>query len=227
MFEALISLTQIFIDAIKSGINIRGKQKRTQVLLAFLTAYYSLKNLVSDGKELLALIGSSPVEKIKNMPREDQEAYLNTCRNYIESQFMRLKVLSKSILQKKAILDLLEPKLREKLDYLFSDKTRVLRKAWREMETYLYQPDIHSDVLSANEMDEEYDMYGQAEIYYRIYPIKSFPKIDVKLAIRNLEDLGKACEKLRKMITRICEPNEMIILSEKAERRAHIGSVRG
>jgi len=121
VFGELITL----VDLLRSGtIDASAKKaalQRDESVLAMLTAYFFLKDLVDEGSALIKDAGSNPLETIRSLPESEAELKLAEWDFALKRQGFRMRQISQLIFGQE-FLEIASPELRNKLDKAVGSK---------------------------------------------------------------------------------------------------------
>jgi hypothetical protein len=205
LLEGLKTLIDVIQEAVSGFKTFRSNKARTTAIFELLCIYYVLSDVVTEGRTLLAAVGSDPKVAIMRESEARRTITLAGWDAIIGRQASRLYGLGGRLLGQDA-LAILDPKLKTRLESIVGSKferTRTLGGIGACLVMYSTFGDLG-------------DADSRRDVILAMYPTRTRAAIDVKAADRELKDLSQALEEFRKVCTKLATDDEIFALSKTA-----------
>ena len=219
MLAELKTITETIIAAVRSVMTYAQGTRRAETLRTLLTAHYCLRLIAQTGRELVALAGPNPREKIAALLPGDRTEYWVTCQRHLSLQLARLLFLH-DVLYGQPVVDLFDPALRADIDRAVGDKEEGLYGIGAALQFHFMLGPFPEKEHESQFGREVASLFAQASLTSFALGSSERYMIDLPLAGHQLTELEKATERLRLAILELCSPTEALALATDAETQA-------
>ena len=213
MFSQLQTIFATLIDASKLLRNLGTARERRRVVLALLTAYLVLKNIINRGNRALQILNDYTNDDLDDLTPQKARALTELLHVVIEQQLFDLEQLN-HLLQNASILDLLCPNLRATIARQIGWKDQALLGIAAEM--YFYHAGFFISTVSVDSISKVIE--HQFDLIRPMFPhVRDTGRINLSASRQLLGELRKTMESLRSATSKAVPQEDFLILSRKAE----------
>jgi hypothetical protein len=202
------------VDLLASSVErfktAREDRARKDAALDLLVAYFALRDVVADGRQLLASIGPDPAAQLSALTNEAASALIREWADIAERQSSRLYSLA-SHLTGQASLDVVAPSLRDDINGLIGSKF--------EQADSLHG--IGAGLVFFSMFGGRGDRDWLLAVVRSMIPHSQGGPLDLARAREDLSALEKELERYRQVCERLLTDEEIVALSKKARDRVH------
>jgi hypothetical protein len=205
MFAELKEVVELVRGLAEDVGSFRSRKRRHETISELLHIYFTLLDVVRDGRGLLALTKGQPRKTLKTVPIHDRPNYVQKYQEAILNQGARLYAMSRRILNQE-ILAFADPsfqsRLSEVVGYKF-DRVKTLHGvvAGLVLSTMFALPTEDRDLV---------------DLVQSMYRDRKGKPLQFSVARKELDELEKALTKLRETCGKFASSEDLLRLSKRA-----------
>lgn len=206
MFAALLGVVSTFISSTPALKSLKDRRQAEEAVINLLTIYLVLWDVLEEGRKLLELAGTNPLETLRSAPPNKVDELRKRFEHGIASQGDRLYWLAGQ-LREDALLKYVDRKTRDRLDKVIGtkfDRTRTLAGTVSAL--------VMTTMFAGVETDEQ-----AASLVQSMYENKNGRPLSTKAARAELDALENELDNLKGACDQIVDGKMLARLLKKAK----------